>query len=207
MQIKLLGENGSFTENEVEVPDTVFDRPYNEPLVHQLIIAYQANSRRGTRAQKDRSMVRHSTKKPYRQKGTGRARAGMTSSPIWRGGGRVFPNSPEENFTQKINKKMYRLGMACILSQLVRDERLYVVENLQLEKPKTKLLHDKLKSMQLPSVLLMADTVSQNLQLASRNLPYVHTTEPRYADPVSLIRYEKVLLTKKAIEILGGMFV
>ena len=120
MQLELLNEQGQPT-SKVDAPDTLFGREYNEALVHQIVVAFQANARQGTRAQLDRAMVKHSTKKPWRQKGTGRARAGMTSSPLWRGGGRIFPNSPDENFTQKVNKKMYRAGMAAIFSQLARE--------------------------------------------------------------------------------------
>jgi large subunit ribosomal protein L4 len=190
----------------VDVPDTIFGREYNESLVHQIVVAYQANARQGTRAQKDRGTVKHSTKKPFKQKGTGRARAGMTSSPIWRGGGRAFPNSPLENFTQKVNKKMYRAGMASIFSQLVRDGRLAVVESLTLESPKTKVLADKFKAMNLKSVLVIADEVDENLYLASRNLPNVMVVEPRYADPVSLVFFKKVVVTKAALAKLQEMF-
>jgi len=170
------------------------------------VVAYQANARQGTRAQKDREQVKHSTKKPFKQKGTGRARAGMTSSPIWRGGGRAFPNSPEENFTQKINKKMYRVGMAAIFSQLVREGRLAVVDSLKIEAPKTKLLAAKLKAMNLQSVLVISEEVDDNLYFASRNLANVLVVEPRYADPVSLVHYKKVLVTKGAIDKLKEMF-
>jgi len=169
-------------------------------------VAYQANARQGTRAQKDREQVKHSTKKPFRQKGTGRARAGMTSSPLWRGGGRIFPNSPEENFTQKINKKMYRAGMASILSQLAREGRLAVVDSLKVESPKTKLLAAKLKAMNLDSVMVIAEEVDENLYLASRNLTNVLVVEPRYADPVSLVHFRKVLVTKAAVDQLKEMF-
>jgi large subunit ribosomal protein L4 len=137
MQLELLNEQGQ-SSAKVDAPDTVFGREYNEALVHQVVVAYQANARQGTRAQKDRATVKHSTKKPWRQKGTGRARAGMTSSPLWRGGGRIFPNSPNENFTHKVNKKMYRAGMAAIFSQLAREGRLAVVDSLKVESPKTK---------------------------------------------------------------------
>jgi large subunit ribosomal protein L4 len=171
-----------------------------------VVVAYQANARQGTRAQKSRATVKHSTKKPWRQKGTGRARAGMTSSPIWRGGGRTFPNSPDENFSQKINKKMYRAGMASILSQLARDGRLAVVDTLSVDAPKTKLLAAKFKAMGLDSVLVIADAVDENLALASRNLANVLVVEPRHADPLSLVHYKKVLLTKGAIEQLKEMY-
>ena len=205
MQLELLNDQGQAT-SKVDAPDTVFARDYNEALVHQVVVAFQANARQGTRAQKDRAVVKHSTKKPWRQKGTGRARAGMTSSPLWRGGGRIFPNSPDENFTQKINKKMYRAGMAAIFSQLARDGRLAVVESLTVDSPKTKQLADKFKKMNLESVMVISDEVDENLYLASRNLPHVYIVEPRYADPVSLVHYKKVLVTKGAIDKLKEMF-
>jgi large subunit ribosomal protein L4 len=205
MQVELLNEQGQ-AASSVDVPDAVFARDYNEALVHQLVVAYQANARQGTRAQKDREAVHHSTKKPFRQKGTGRARAGMTSSPLWRGGGRTFPNSPDENFSQKLNKKMYRAGMASILSQLAREGRLAVVDSLKVETPKTKQLADKFKAMNLSSVLVIAEEVDENLYLASRNLVNVLVVEPRYADPVSLVHYKKVIVTKAAIEMLKEMF-
>jgi large subunit ribosomal protein L4 len=173
--------------------------------VHQVVVAFQANARQGTRAQKDREQVKHSTKKPFRQKGTGRARAGMTSSPLWRGGGRIFPNMPDENFTHKLNKKMYRAGMAAILSQLAREGRLAVVDAISLEAPKTKLLAAKFKAMGLDSVMLIASEVDDNLLLASRNLANVLIVEPRYADPLSLVFYKKVLVTKAAMEQLQEM--
>jgi large subunit ribosomal protein L4 len=205
MQLELLNEQGQAT-SKIDAPDTVFARDYNEALVHQIVVAYQANARAGTRAQKTRAVVHHSTKKPWRQKGTGRARSGMTSSPIWRGGGRAFPNSPDENFSHKVNKKMYRAGMAAIFSQLVRDGRLAVVDSLEVDAPKTKLLAQKFKAMGLNSVMVIADTIDDNLALASRNLPNVLVTEPRYADPLSLVFYKKVLVTKGAIEQLKEMF-
>ena len=205
MQVELLNEQGQASAN-VDIPDTVFGREYNESLIHQLVVAYQANARQGTRAQKDREMVKHSTKKPFRQKGTGNARAGMTSSPLWRGGGRTFPNSPDENFTQKLNKKMFRAGMASILSQLVREGRLAVVDSIKLDSPKTKPLAEKFKAMNLKSVLLIADEVDENLYLASRNLPNVLVVEPRYADPVSLVHYKKVIVTKAAVDKLKEMY-
>jgi large subunit ribosomal protein L4 len=205
MQLELLNEQGQASA-KVDAPDTVFGRDYNEALVHQVVVAYQANARQGTRAQKNRESVKHSTKKPWRQKGTGRARAGMTSSPIWRGGGRAFPNLPDENFTHKVNKKMYRAGMASIFSQLARDGRLAVVDSIAVDSPKTKLLAAKFKAMGLDSVLVIADTVDENLALASRNLANVLVVEPRYADPLSLVFYKKVLVTKGAIEQLKEMF-
>ena len=205
MQLELLNEQGQATA-KFDAPDAVFARDYNEALVHQVVVAYQANARQGTRAQKNREAVHHSTKKPWRQKGTGRARAGSTSSPLWRGGGRTFPNSPDENFSHKVNKKMYRAGMAAILSQLARDGRLCVVDSISIEAPKTKLLAAKFKAMGLSSVLVIADVVDDNLALASRNLPNVLVIEPRYTDPLSLVFYKKVLVTKAAIEQLKEMF-
>ncbi len=210
MQLELLNDQGQATA-KVDAPDTVFARDYNEALVHQIVVAFQANARQGTRAQLDRGEVKHTTKKPFRQKGTGRARAGMTSSPLWRGGGRIFPNRPDENFSQKVNKKMYRAGMASILSQLARDGRLAVVDSLSIDAPKTKLLASKFKAMGLGtdnknSVLVIADTIDDNVALASRNLANVLVVEPRYADPLSLVHYKKVLVTKGAIEQLKEMF-
>jgi large subunit ribosomal protein L4 len=210
MQLELLNDQGQAT-SKVDAPDTVFARDYNEALVHQIVVAYQANARQGTRAQLTRGEVKHSTKKPFRQKGTGRARAGMTSSPLWRGGGRIFPNKPDENFSQKVNKKMYRAGMASILSQLARDGRLAVLDSLKVDAPKTKLLAAKLKAMGLGtghanSVMVIADQVDENLALASRNLANVLIVEPRYADPLSLVHFKKVLVTQGAIEQLKEMF-
>ena len=205
MQLELLNDQGQAT-SKYEAPETVFGRAYNEDLVHQVVVAFQANARQGTRAQKDREQVKHSTKKPFKQKGTGRARAGMTSSPLWRGGGRIFPNMPEENFAHKINKKMYRAGMVSILSQLAREGRLAVVDSLKVDSPKTKPLAAKFKAMNLESVLVIADEVDENLYLASRNLVNILVVEPRYADPVSLVHYRKVLVTKAAMDTLKEMF-
>jgi len=199
MELKVINEKGE-AQSSVAASETLFGRDYNEALVHQVVVAYQANGRQGTRAQKTRADVRHSTKKPWRQKGTGRARAGMTSSPLWRGGGRIFPNNADENFSQKLNRKMYRAGMASILSQLVREERLSVIEGLQLEQPKTKLLAGKLAAMGMAHVLILTDELDENLYLSSRNLPNVLVLEARHADPVSLMRYEKVLVTKAAVK-------
>ena len=204
-QLELLNEQGQ-AASKVEASDTVFGRDYNEALIHQVVVAYQANARQGTRAQKDREQVKHSTKKPFKQKGTGRARAGMTSSPLWRGGGRIFPNMPDENFTQKINKKMYRAGMASIFSQLAREGRLVVVDSFKVESPKTKQLAAKFKAMNLDSVLVIAEEVDENLYLASRNLVNILIVEPRYADPVSLVHFKKVVVTKGAVDKLKEMF-
>jgi large subunit ribosomal protein L4 len=198
MQLQLLNAQGEATAT-VAAPETVFGRQFNEALVHQLVVAYQANARQGTRAQKDRAMVKHSTKKPWRQKGTGRARAGMTSSPIWRGGGRTFPNSPDENFTHKVNRKMYRAGVCSILSKLAADGRVAVIDGLSVEAPKTRLLAGKLKAMGVDSALVITDALDENLLLASRNLKNVLVVEPRHADPLSLIQFKRVIVTKGAM--------
>ena len=204
MELKVLNAQGQ-ASGTTPAPATVFGRDYNEALVHQIVVAYQANARLGTRAQKDREEVKHSTRKPWRQKGTGRARAGMTSSPLWRGGGRIFPNSPDENFSQKVNKKMYRAGVCSILSKLLQDDRIAVIDGLSVDAPKTKLLADKLKAMGLDSVLIITDSMDENLFLASRNLKNVMVVEPRYADPMSLIHFKRVVLTKPAIAKLEEM--
>jgi len=199
MELKVINEKGE-AQKSVDASETLFGREYNEALVHQVVVAYNANGRQGTRQQKTRAEVRHSTRKPWRQKGTGRARAGMTSSPLWRGGGRIFPNKPDENFTQKLNRKMYRAGMASILSQLVREERLSVIEAITLDQPKTKLLAGKLEKLGMKQVLILTDKVDENLWLSSRNLPNVLVLEARHADPVSLMRFENVLVTKAAVK-------
>ena len=199
MELKVINEKGE-AQKSVDASETLFGRAYNESLVHQVVVAYQANGRQGSRAQKTRSEVRHSTKKPWRQKGTGRARAGMTASPLWRGGGRIFPNKVDENFTQKLNRKMYRAGMASILSQLVREDRLSVIETLTLDEPKTKLLAGKLRDLSMDHVLILTDKLDENLYLSSRNLPNVLVLEARHADPVSLLHYEKILVTRAAVK-------
>jgi large subunit ribosomal protein L4 len=198
MELKLLQADGKLGAGVSASPE-VFEREYNEALVHQIVVAYQANARSGNRAQKDREQVKHTTKKPWRQKGTGRARAGMSSSPLWRGGGRIFPNSPDENFSQKVNRKMYRAGMRSILSQLAREGRLNIVESFTVDAPKTKLLAEKVKAMGLESVLIIADKVDENLYLASRNLHKVGVVEVQHADPLSLIHFQKVLILRSAV--------
>lgn len=206
MELKMIDATGK-EAGGVDAADSLFAREYNEALVHQVVTAYQANARSGNRAQKDRGQVRHSTKKPWRQKGTGRARAGMTSSPLWRGGGRIFPSTPDENFAQKVNRKMYRAGMAAILSQLVRDGRLNVIDSLRVEAPKTKLLAGRLKDMGITErVLIITPEVDDNLWLSARNLPNVLVLEPHQADPVSLIRFDRVLLTRDAVKTFEEMY-
>ncbi len=199
MELKLINDKGA-DAGTMPASAELFGRDYSEALVHQVVTAYQANARSGNRAQKGRSDVQKSTKKPWRQKGTGRARAGMASSPLWRGGGRIFPNLPDENFSQKVNKKMHRAGIAAILSQLVREDRLSVVDSMTLDSPKTKALATKLKSMGLEQVLIITDNLDDNLYLSSRNLPNVMVLEAKHADPVNLVRFAKVILTKGAVK-------
>ncbi|HYC46216.1 MAG TPA: 50S ribosomal protein L4 [Burkholderiales bacterium] len=205
MELKVLNDQGQSTAS-VSASDKAFGREYNEALVHQVVTAFMANARQGTRAQKDRSEVRHSTKKPWKQKGTGRARAGMTSSPLWRGGGRIFPNRPDENFSHKVNRKMYRAGLSSILSQLAREERLAVVETFTIDQPKTKVLAQKLKAMGLENVLVITDAIDDNLHLSSRNLPHVNIVTVANADPVSLIRHDKVIVTRNAVAKIEELF-
>ena len=204
MELKLINDKGS--AGTVSAKDEIFGRDFNEALIHQLVVSYAANARLGTRKQKDRGEVRHSTKKPWRQKGTGRARAGMTSSPLWRGGGKIFPNTPDENFSQKVNRKMYRAGMASILSQLAREDRIRVVDEFKLEHPKTKLLAQKVKLMGFDEVLVITDEMDSNLTLSSRNLHNVQVIAAQHANPMALVRYPNVLLTKKAVAKLEEMF-
>lgn len=199
MELKLVNLQGQ-ESGKLEASDVLFGRDFNEALVHQLVVAYQANARSGNRKQKDRAEVSHTTAKPWRQKGTGRARSGMSSSPLWRGGGRTFPNSPEENFSQKINRKMYRAGMAAILSELNRQGRLTVVEDLKIEAPKTKLFTQLLKGMGVTeSTLVITDVLDENLYLSSRNLANVLVLEVKETDPVSLVRFPQVIVTKNAV--------
>lgn len=206
MELKLIGNDGA-AAGSVQASDALFGRDYNEALVHQVVVAFQANARAGNRAQKGRAEIAKSTRKPWKQKGTGRARVGMASSPLWRGGGKIFPSSPDENFSQKVNRKMYRAGLASILSELARQDRLLVVDSMSLEAPKTKMLAAKLKGMGLDRVLLITDSYDENLVLSSRNLPNVLVLEAHQADPVSLVRFPTVIVTRGAVakfeEILG----
>ena len=205
MELQLINEQGKPTA-KVAASDSAFARDYNESLVHQVITAYLANARQGTRAQKSRGEINKSNKKPWKQKGTGRARAGRASSPLWRGGGKIFPNLPDENFTQKLNRKMYRAGVCSILSQLAREERLAVIEKFTLETPKTKLLAAKLSGMGLDDVLIITDSLDENLRLCSRNLPNVDVMTVGEADPLSLLRHARVLVTRGALAKIGELF-
>jgi len=205
MELKLINDQGQQAAT-VSAPDTVFNREYNEALVHQVVVAFEANARSGNRAQKSRGEINKSHKKPWKQKGTGRARAGQANSPLWRGGGRTFPNSPDENFSHKVNRKMYRAGIASILSQLAREGRLSVVESLVVDAPKTKLLAEKIKAMGFGKVLIVTDSFDDNLYLSSRNLADVLVLTANQMDPVSLVHFPQVLLTKGAIAQLEESF-
>jgi large subunit ribosomal protein L4 len=206
MELKLIDKNGKASKKGVTVSEGTFGREFNEALVHQVVVAYMANARTATRAQKGRDTVAHTTHKPFAQKGTGNARAGMSSSPIWRGGGRAFPNSPNENFSHKVNRKAYRAGMQTILSELVRQDRLSVVEDFAVDTPKTKALAEKIKGMgYADGVLVLTDGFNENLYLSSRNLTNVMVVEARYADPVSLVRFPNVVATAGAVKMLEEM--
>ena len=203
MKVQLMNATGS--TSELQVSDTVFAAAYNEPLVHQVVVAYQATGRQGTRKQKTRSEVRGGGKKPWRQKGTGQARAGTIRSPLWRGGGKVFPSSPDENFTHKVNRKMYRGALRSILSELLRQGRLVTVTEFNMDQPKTKALVEKLKKLDTADVLIVTDTLDNNLALAARNLPDVDVRTVSQADPVTLVRHEKVIMTQGAVKKLEEM--
>ena len=196
MKLQVKNEAGAGA-GEIEVSDAVFGAAFNEPLVHQVVVAYQAGGRMGSRKQKTRSEVRGGGRKPYRQKGTGQARAGTIRSPLWRGGGKVFPNTPDENFEHKVNRKMYRGAIRSILSELVRQDRLVTVNDFQVE-PKTKALLSKLKGLGLDNVLIVTEATDDKLALAARNLPAVEVCNVSGADPVSLVRFDKVVMTQAA---------
>ncbi len=199
MDLNLIDDKGQ-KASTVAASDALFGHDYNEALIHQLVTAYQANARSGTRAQKGRSEINKSHRKPWQQKGTGRARAGQANSPLWRGGGKIFPSSPDENFSQKVNRKMYRAGIASILSQLVRENRLSVIDALALDTPKTKPFAQKIKGYGLGgTVLVVTEKLDENLFLSSRNLSHVLVLETREVDPMSLVRFNHVLLTKGAV--------
>ena len=207
MEFKILDNAGKVSKQTHKASDAIFDNDFNESLIHQIVTSYMSNSRSVTRAQKTRSEVKHSTRKPFRQKGTGNARAGMTSSPIWRSGGRAFPNRPDENYTHKINKKAYRAGMKSILSELVRQKRLSIIEEFKIDTPKTKKFVEKIKTLGFEdNVLVLIDAFDENLYLSSRNITNALVVEARYADPVSLVHFSKVIATPGAVKQLEEMF-
>jgi large subunit ribosomal protein L4 len=200
MELKVINENGKAGKS-MSASDDLFGREYNEALVHQLVVAYQANARSANSKQKGRSEIAKTNHKPFAQKGTGRARAGRASSPLWRGGGKTFPNLPDQNYSHKINRKMYRAGLASIFSKLVSEGRLSVLDALSVDAPKTKLLAAKINDMGLKDarVMIITDSIDENMYLASRNLPNVLVVEVHQADPVSLVRFPNVLVTRTAI--------
>lgn len=199
MKLNVMNEAGG-TGSEIEVADAVFAAKFNEPLVHQVVVAYQANGRQGTRKQKTRAEVRGGGRKPYAQKGTGQARAGTIRSPLWRKGGRVFPSSPDENFTHKVNRKMYRSALRSILSELVREERLVPVVEFAIDGPKTKSLVARLDKLGARDALIVVAEVGRALGLAARNLPNIDVCAAAAADPVSLLAYDKIVVTAGALK-------
>jgi large subunit ribosomal protein L4 len=206
MELKVINDSGKAAAS-LNASDELFGRAYNEDLVHQLVTAYMANARAANSKQKGRSEIAKSTKKPFAQKGTGRARAGMASSPLWRGGGKIFPNTGEENYTHKVNRKMYRAGVASIFSKLVSEGRLIVVDSLTVDAPKTKLLAQKIKGLGLDGrLLIITDNLDENLYLSSRNLPNVLVLEAGQTDPVSLVRFPNVVVTRSAVTKIEEMF-
>lgn len=200
MKVSVMNQAGVKGGSDMEVSDETFAADFNESLVHQIVVAYQANARLGTRAQKNRSAVRGGGAKPYRQKGSGQARAGTIRSPLWRGGGKVFPSSPLENFSHKVNKKMHRAGMRSILSELLRQDRIVAVDSFTLDAPKTKSLTERLTKLGAPDVLIITDARDENLHLSARNLHKVDVRDVTTIDPVSLIGHEKVIMTVAAIK-------
>jgi len=199
VQVGVVDESGKKIGSGMKVSDKNFGTPFNGPLVHQIVVAYQAGGRAGTRAQKNRALVRGGGAKPWRQKGTGHARAGTIRSPLWRGGGVAFP-AQTKNFAQKINKKMYRAAIRSILSELVRQDRLLVIKDLSMDAPKTKTLVEKLNRLGVSDVLIISDKLDMNLALSARNLPTVEVRDVSASDPVSLIRFDKVIMTVAALE-------
>lgn len=199
MELNLTTASGNASKSSVELNETIFGRDFNEALIHQVVTAFMNASRSGTKAQKTRSQVRGGGAKPWRQKGTGRARAGTIRSPLWRGGGKTFAAVPR-SYEQKVNRKMYRAAMSSIVSELVRQERLIVVDKFDLEAPKTKSLVETLGKMGANDVLIITSEVSENLYLASRNLHKVGVCDVAAIDPVSLVGYEKVVMTVDALK-------
>jgi large subunit ribosomal protein L4 len=200
MKVSILNETGQAGGAQIDVADGVFSVPFNEPLVHQVVVAYQANGRQGTRKQKTRSEVRGGGRKPWRQKGTGQARAGTIRSPLWRKGGRIFPSTPDENFTHKVNRKMYRSALRSILSELLRQGRLLTVADFKVAQPKTKDVVKRLKSLGAEDALIVTDAMDERLLFAARNLQRVDVRDVSAADPVSLLRHERVVVTSGAMK-------
>ena len=200
MKLSVMNTADGKSKSEIEISEKTFGVEFNEPLVHQVVVAYRNNGRSGTRKQKTRSEVRGGGRKPWNQKGTGQARAGTIRSPLWRGGGRTFPSSPDENFTNKVNRKMHRAALRAILSELVRQNRLVAVETFTMDAPKTQALIEKLALFGTTDALIVTDTLDRNLGLSARNLHRVDVCDVSGVDPVTLVRHEKVIMTVPALK-------
>ena len=199
MELKLTTATGRASKNSVELSDENFGREFNESLIHQVVVSYMAGARAGTKAQKNRAAVSGGGAKPWRQKGTGRARSGTIRSPIWVGGGKTFAAEPRD-YSQKVNRKMYRAAMRSIFSELVRQERLMVVDKFEVKEPKTKLMAEKLKAMGAENVLIITDDLNDNVYLSARNIKHVDVCEAKQVNPVSLVGFEKVIITVGAVK-------
>ncbi len=200
MKLSVMNSADGKSKSEIEISEATFGVEFNEPLVHQVVVAYRNNGRSGTRKQKTRSEVRGGGRKPWNQKGTGQARAGTIRSPLWRGGGKTFPSSPDENFTNKVNRKMHRAALRAILSELVRQDRLVAVDTFTMDVPKTQALSEKLARFGTADVLIVTDTLDHNLGLSARNLHLVDVCDVSGVDPVTLVRHEKVIMTVPALK-------
>jgi len=200
MKLSVMNSADGKSKSEIEISEATFGVEFNEPLVHQVVVAYRNNGRSGTRKQKTRSEVRGGGRKPWNQKGTGQARAGTIRSPLWRGGGKTFPSSPDENFTNKVNRKMHRAALRAILSELVRQDRLVAVDTFTMDVPKTQALIEKLARFGTADVLIVTDTLDHNLGLSARNLHLVDVCDVSGVDPVTLVRHEKVIMTVPALK-------
>jgi large subunit ribosomal protein L4 len=200
MKLSVMNTADGKSQSEIEISEKTFGVEFNEPLVHQVVVAYRNNGRSGTRKQKTRREVSGGGRKPHAQKGSGQARAGSIRSPLWRGGGKTFPSSPDENFTNKVNRKMHRAALRAILSELVRQSRLVAVDTFTLDAPKTQALIEKLARFGTADALIVTDTLDRNLGLSARNLHLVDVCDVAGVDPVSLVRHEKVIMTVPALK-------
>jgi len=200
MKLSVMNTADGKAGSEIEISEKTFGVEFNEPLVHQVVVAYRNNGRAGTRKQKTRSEARGGGRKPWNQKGTGQARAGTIRSPLWRGGGKTFPSSPDENFTNKVNRKMHRAALRSILSELVRQDRLVAVDTFTMDAPKTQTLIEKLARFGTADALIVTDSLDPNLGLSARNLHLVDVCDVSGVDPVTLVRHEKVIMTVPALK-------
>ncbi|HHA18603.1 MAG TPA: 50S ribosomal protein L4 [Methylophaga sp.] len=199
MELNLTTASGNASKKTLEVSEETFNKDFNEALIHQVVTAYMAGGRAGTKAQKNRSAVSGGGAKPWRQKGTGRARSGTIRSPIWRSGGTTFA-AKNRDFSQKVNRKMYRSAMISIVSELVRQERLVVLSDLKMDGPKTKELAETLKALDCENALIVTQDFEQNIYLSSRNLMNIEYTDAQHINPVNLVRYNKVIMTADAVK-------